>query len=172
MPHPAAADTNMAERPVDAAVVAVDSTSPVADPTTPVADPIATDHSKRSTLFRRDYLRIVVRRFVRRRWRRGGCAAAIPSVAPDHGTGGMDDASVAALEKVAASAIASMACGDINDHPNDTIPVLPIEAPIIEHIELAARLVWNIEELRPMQRAAFNKMFSNAKITASSSIRV
>lgn len=172
MPHPAAADTNMAERPVDAAVVAVDSTSPVADPTSPVADPIATDHSKRSTLFRRDYLRRVVRRFVRRRWRRGGCDAAIPSVAPDNGTGGMDDASVAALEKVAASAIAAMAFYDINDHPNDAIPVLPIEAPIIEHIELAARLVWNIEELRPMQRAAFNKMFSNAKITASSSIRV
>lgn len=105
-----------------------------------------------------------MRRFVRRRWRRGGCDAAIPSVAPDNGTGGMDDASVAALEKVAAS--------DINDHPNDAIPVLPIEAPIIEHIELAARLVWNIEELRPMHRAAFNKMFSNAKITASSSIRV
>jgi hypothetical protein len=66
----------------------------------------------------------------------------------------MDDASVVALEKVAASALAAMAIDYINVHPNDTIPVLPIDAPIIEHIELAARLVWNIEELRPMQRAA------------------
>ena len=107
MPHFAAADTNMAERPVDAAVFAVDSTSPVADPTSPVADPIATDHSKRSTLFRCDYLRRVVRRFVRRRWRCGGCGAAIPLVAPDNGAGGMDDASVAALEKVAANALAA-----------------------------------------------------------------
>jgi len=80
-----------------------------------------------------------------------------PVVAPDNGTGGMDDASVATLEKVAASALAAMAIDNINDHPNDTIPVLPIDAPIIEHIELAARLVWNIEQLRPMQRAAFNK---------------
>ena len=39
-------------------------------------------------------------RFVMRRWRRGGCGAAIHSVSPDKGTSGMDDASVAALEKV------------------------------------------------------------------------
>ena len=133
----------MAERPVDAAVVAVDSTSPVADPTSPVADPIATDHSKRSTLFRRDYLRRVVRRFVRRRWRRGGCGAA--------------NAHVAVLEKISANALAAMAIDNINDPPKNTIPDLPIDAPIIEHVEIADRLVWNIEELRPMQRAAFNK---------------
>ena len=41
----------------------------------------------------------------RRRWRRGGCGAAIPFVAPDNGAGGMDDASVAALEKVRESPV-------------------------------------------------------------------
>ena len=101
-----------------------------------------------------------MRRFVRRRWRRGGCGAAIPSVASGNGAGGMDDASVAALEKVAANALAAMAIDNINDPPKNTIPDLPIDAPIIEHIELTARLVWNIKVLRPMQQAAFNTMFS------------